>query len=301
MKRLLKWILGLSIVILTVWYFAIKEEHYQVSFTTIQPPGVIYDHISSWDVYAKKDITSIAITSKIPFSEIQQNVQIGDSLFSYRWKISKKGDGKTRVTAYIRDEINGFSQKLSIPFVKNSLIKRSVNNVQNVVNELKFKTQQFKVHSITDTIFSGGYCVYLAIESTMGKKAKNMLSNIATILDYINSNKIAIQGDPFLEVTSWDKMEETIKFNFCFPIEESDSIPQNAQLRFKTLAPIRVLKAEFNGNYSISNNAWYYLLDHADRNNLKIRELPIELYLVDPHVGGDPLNWKAHIFLPLVD
>ena len=146
MKRLLKWILGLSVVILAVWYFAIKEEHYQVSFTTIQPPGVIYDHISGWDIYAKKDIASIAITSKIPFSELQQNVQIGDSLFSYRWKISKKGDGKTRVTAYIRDEINGFSQKLSIPFVKNSFRKRSVSNVQNIVNELKFKTQQFKVH-----------------------------------------------------------------------------------------------------------------------------------------------------------
>ena len=301
MKRSLMWIFGLSIVILAVWYFAIKEEHYQVSFTTTQPPGLIYHHISGWDIYAEKDITSIAITSKLPFSELQQNVQIGDSLFSYRWEIRKKGDGKTRVTAYVRDEINGFSQKLSVPIIKNSFRKRSVNNVQNIVNELKLKTRRFKIHSITDTVFSGGYCVYLPIESTIGNKAKNMLSNIATILDYINSNKIKLQGDPFLEVTSWDKMEETITFNFCFPIEKSDSIPQNTQLKFKTLAPLRVLKAEFNGNYSISNNAWYHLLDHAKRNNLKIRELPIELYLVDPHVGGDPLNWKAHIFLPLVD
>lgn len=301
MKRLLTWIFGLSIVIIAVWYFGIKEEHYQVSFTTVQPPGLIYDHISTWNSYATKDITSISVTSKIPFSEIQQNVQVGDSLFSYRWKISKKGDGKTRVTAYVRDEVNGFSQKIRGPFVKNSFVKRSVGNVQNIVNELKFKTQQFRVHSVKDTIFSGGYCVYMAIESTMGKKAKNMLSNIATIMEYINSNEIALQGDPFLEVTSWDKHEETIKFNFCFPIEKSDSIPRNAQLQFKTLAPIRVLKAEFNGNYSISNNAWYYLLDHAERNNMKIRELPIELYLVDPHVGGDPMNWKAHIFLPLID
>jgi effector-binding domain-containing protein len=301
MKRLLKWIFGLSIVILAVWYFAIKKEHYQVSFTTIQPPGVIYDHILGWNSYAKKDITSISTTLKIPFSELQQNVQIGDSLFSYRWNISKEGDGKTRVRAYIRDEVNGFSQKLRVPFVKNSFVKRSVNNVQNIVNELKFKTQQFRVHSITDTVFSGGYCVYLPIESTMGKKAKNMLSNIATIMEYINSNEIALQGDPFLEVTSWDKQDETIKFNFCFPIEKSDSIPKNAQLQFKTLAPFRALKAEFNGNYSISNNAWYFLLDYAERNNLNIRELPLELYLVDPHIGGDSMNWKALIFLPLID
>jgi effector-binding domain-containing protein len=135
----------------------------------------------------------------------------------------------------------------------------------------------------------------------MGKKAKNMLSNIATIMEYINSNEIALQGDPFLEVTSWDKQDETIKFNFCFPIEKSDSIPKNAQLQFKTLAPFRALKAEFNGNYSISNNAWYFLLDYAERNNLNIRELPLELYLVDPHIGGDSMNWKALIFLPLID
>jgi len=301
MRRLLKGIFGLSIVILAVWYFGIKEEHYQVLFTSSHPPGLIYDHISAWNSYATKDITSITVTSKIPFSEIQQNVQVGDSLFSYRWEISKKGDGKTRVTAYVRDEVNGFSQKLRVPFIKNSFVKRSVDNVQNIVSELKLKTQKFQVHSITDTIFSGGYCVYLSIESTVGKKARNMLSNIATIMEYINNNEIPLQGDPFLEVTSWDKHEETIKFNFCFPIQKSDSIPHDTELQFKTMAPLRVLKAEFNGNYSISNNAWYYLLDHAERNNLKIRELPIELYLVDPHVGGDPMNWKAHIFLPLID
>lgn len=301
MKRLFKWIIGLSIVMLAVWYFAIKEEHYQVSFITKQPPGVIYNHISGWNTYAEKDITSVSIISKIPFSEIQQNVQVEDSLFSYRWKFSRKEDNKTQVTAYITDQNNGFSQKFRVPFIKNEFVKRSIKNVQNIQNELKFKTQRFRVHSITDTLFSGGYYVYLPLESTVRKKATNMLTHIYTIMDYINSNEIALQGDPFLEITSWDKQEETIKFNFCFPIEKSDSIPDNALLQFKTTTPFKALRAEFNGNYSISNNAWYYLLDHAERNNLKIRELPLELYLVDPHVGGDPLNWKAHIFLPLLD
>ncbi len=55
-----------------------------------------------------------------------------------------------------------------------------------------------------------------------------------------------------------------------------------------------MLKADFNGNYRISNYAWYYLLDEAERKGLNISPTPIEVYLNDPHEGGRVYD-GAHI------
>lgn len=298
MKISWKWLLGLSLLLLGIWYFALKEEHYRITFISDRPPGVIYSHILDWDSYGSNDFDSIHLNSKLPYSEILQEVYTNDSIFSYRWALKKHSEEETKVTAYIKDVRNGFKQKLQVPFGNNSFIKKNTKSVKNLLEVLQMDDERYRVHSFSDTVVAGGYCVYLPIESTVEAKAKNMLINIATIMEYINKNEIELQGDPFLEVTKWDKERERISFNFCFPIEQSDSIPTNQQLKFKTVQPFRALKVDFNGNYRISNKAWYYLLDHAKNKKLEVVELPFEVYLDDPHVGGNPLNWKAHILLP---
>ena len=68
---------------------------------------------------------------------------------------------------------------------------------------------------------------------------------------------------------------------------------------FKTTKEQKMLKAIFNGNYRISHIGWYYLLDHAERNNLTINPLPTEIFLNDPHEGGNSIEWNAHILVPL--
>ena len=126
-----------------------------------------------------------------------------------------------------------------------------------------------------------------------------MLSNISVIMNYIKDNEIPLNGDPFLEVTHWDQEHDSIDFNFCFPIHIKDSLPDHPEILFKETAPLHALKAVYHGNYKISDNAWYYLLDYAERKHLKIEDTPIEIYLNDPHEGGNSLEWEAHILLPL--
>jgi len=128
-----------------------------------------------------------------------------------------------------------------------------------------------------------------------------MLYSIGDLMGYINENEIELQGDPYLEVTKWNEEAATIEYNFCFPIAKSDALPASDLVFFKESPAFRAIKAEFNGNYAIANNAWYYLLDYAEQNNLKVKSLPTELYLDDPQSGGDAMNWKAHIYLPLVN
>ena len=37
----------------------------------------------------------------------------------------------------------------------------------------------------------------------------------------------------------------------------------------------------------------------AEINDIAINRLPIEIYLNDPHGGGNDLEWEAEIYMPL--
>jgi len=298
MKRWLKWVLVAGVLGLGIWYFLLKDYEYRVSISSDQPKGVLFQHILDWENY-QLDEAEISIVSKKKYSEIVQRVQSADSSFLYTWHLDKSSDNETTVTAYIKDENNGLVQKLSVPFSNNDFVKRSIRNVKTVAKAQKLKAETYKFHSVTDSVIAPTYCVYLPLESTVRQKASTMLQGIVTIMDYIKGNEIALNGDPFLEVTQWNEEDETISFNFCFPIKQSDSMPPHPALQFKTTEALEGIKTEFNGNYRISDNAWYYLIEYAEKNKLEVDRLPFEIYLNDPHSGGDPLNWKAHIFLPL--
>ena len=301
MKRLLKWTFGIVLIGLATWYLALKKEHYQISFTTKQPAGVVFEHLSNWNDYNVTYGQRISNISSKPYSKLLQQVTIEDSIFLYEWDIQKIADGKTKVNCRVTDKQHKWTQKAQIPFIDNAFVHRSISNVKEVGYALTIEGQKFKTHSIKDTLVSPDFCAYIAVTSSIDKKASSMLATIAPIMEYIKGNSIELKGDPFLEVTSWNEAEQTIQYNFCFPIAQSDSIPANKEIQFKTIAPFKALKAEFNGNYRISNKAWYYLLDYAERNQYNVKRLPFEIFLNDPHVGGNPLDWKAHIFLPLED
>ena len=55
----------------------------------------------------------------------------------------------------------------------------------------------------------------------------------------------------------------------------------------------------YNGNYITSDRAWYELLDDAERKNIEVHQTPVEVFYNNPNYGGDELNWKAEIYMPL--
>ena len=298
MKRRLKWILVFAILAAGLWYFFLKEHHYRVSFRSDQPASLVYNHILDWESFDRDDLQLQLLSGKA-YSEIIQQVSIGDSSFTYHWQIEKLHPQETKVTAYITDSKNKFLQKIKVPFGKNDFVKRSLRNTESVARALQLTSETYKVHSIKDSTVAPVYCAYLPLSSKVEAKASTMLSGIKVIMDYVRDNELSLNGDPFLEVTHWDEESGMIDFNFCFPLKERDSMPSHPSVRLKTTTKLNGIKAEFNGNYRISDKAWYYLQDYAESKGLKIKKQPLEIYLNDPHAGGDPLLWKALIFLPL--
>lgn len=300
MKSKIGAIIAIGIVGWTVWYFLIKEEHYTISFAADQPVGLVQEHLVRWPRYQSKNIDSVSLENKSP-GHVNQKVFVGDSLHLYNWKLSSESFGKTKVTVSVTDPEYSFKQKWLSLFGKTDLSNRSMQNVQNVHKALEIESEKFRVHSIKDTTVQGQFCVYLPVATKSTSKARSMLQHIAPIMDYINTNDLELQGDPFLEVTSWDAKNDSLSFDFCFPLQPSDSLPKTSLLQFKTSNSFSALKAEYNGNYNSSGRSWHYLLEYARYHDLKVDSLATEFYLNDPHEGGDPLLWKALIFLPLLE
>lgn len=300
MKRKILWIVGILFLGIALWYFFLKEYHYQVSFTTSEPAGIVYHHIVDWPAYDKFEL-EVETISKAPYTTIEQHISKADSVFRYVWHIEKESDGLTKVTARITDSKNNFTQKLGIFSPSNDFVKRSIANVALVGDALVKKAEAYNVHSVKQDELPAKYCAFISLETDVNKKASTMLKNIATVMDYLNDNEIELVGDPFIEVTKWNEAENTMNFNFCFPISENDALPETSEVQFKKTEITKGISAEFNGNYRISQNAWYYLIEYANSNNLTVDHLPTEVFLNDPHAGGNPLEWKALIFLPLKD
>lgn len=297
--RKIGWILGFAAVAALLWYLFLKKEHYQISFTTKQPPGVVFQHLKEWPVFGKLDSLSVTMESQDPYHSLKQQVVVHDSTQSYHWSIYRKNDSLTKVTAYIHDVDHHWKQKLLIPFTKTDFVKRSVKNVKTIGNQLIRKAENFRVGKISDTLLPSTFCAYIPVQSSVNGKAQNMLRDINLVMPILKDHNISLSGPPFLEVKKWDREKDSIWFDFCFPVLESDSLPQSPSFKYKKTNSIKALKAVFNGNYRISSNAWYYLLDEAERKNLSVSPAPIEIFLNDPHEGGESLQWESHILLPL--
>lgn len=293
LSKTIKQIVGIAVIFIGVWYFMIKDYDYKITFTTSQAPGIVYDRLTKW--------TDGETFEQIPFSEIHHKVVAGDSIFTFRWTFIRKNDSTTLVTAKIRDEKHSLKQKLQVPFYENGFVKSAISRVKKLGESLIENAENYKISKVSREKIPAQNCAYISLESEKQNKASTMVKNISIVMNYIKDNNIELVGDPFLEVTEWNLLEDTIKFDFCFPIEERDTYPEVNTVKFKKTKERDALKAIFNGNYKISDRAWYDILDHAEMNDVIIEKLPVEVFLNDPHSGGDSLEWEAEIYMPLLN
>ena len=293
-------VLALALVLLLSWHFLIKPYNYRISFETKDPAGLVYSNLGAWmAVKGDADSSAVELISRVPYSSYIQRVQLKDSLFEYRWEIVPTSDSTTKVTAYITDLNNKWIQNFYAPVYKTDFVKRSIRTVEDLAKEWVDYRERYRVGPVVQAEVSGRYCAYVSVRTTAKQKARTMLGNIADVMGYINSNNLELQGDPFLQVTQWDQKTDSIAFDFCFPIKASDSLPPSEVVKFKEVQAFSGIKTIFNGNYSISDKSWYWLLRHAENNNIEVDPLPFEVYKNDPHMGGDALQWEAEVYLPI--
>lgn len=293
---------GITIIIAVVsiallWYFLIKPQDYQIRVVAKSNTGTINQALKAWN----NTLPEASVRQLNNLDHLEQQIVSGDSTHIYHWNIIPITDSTSRLVVNIKDAEYSFSNKLKVPFYDTDFEKQSRKTVTDFIENLNAHRKEFKVTFMGEEYLPSTYCACVEHKTTQSTKAFGMMESYPFINSVIASNGIKVNGVPFIETTDWDMQNDSISFNFCYPIIKSDTLPIIKDLVYKEFIGKKSLKAVYNGNYMTSDRAWYTLLDYAEEKNIDIEKKPIEFFFNNPNMGGDALRWKAEIFMPLAD
>ncbi|MDC0331720.1 AraC family transcriptional regulator [Flavobacteriaceae bacterium] len=288
-------IVGFLLVGFLLWYLIIKPYDYLVTFKIKTTAGTINQSIKLWN-------TSIENTRPIQqenLKNLTQQIIIKDSTYNYEWSISSLNDSISKVSVYVTDIDHSFANKISIPFGTTDFEKRTQNTITDFIEKLKEHLSKTRVSEVVVDSTRSTYCAYIPMKGLQIEKASGMMQNYSLLTSVLSVENIEMNGTPFVEITNWNTQNDSITYNFCFPVIKSDSLPKDARIEYKQYNGVKALKAIYNGNYITSDRAWYALLDYAENHDIVVAKKPLEVFYSNPNFGGDELQWKAEIFLPI--
>jgi len=293
----------LSLIIISlIWFLFIKKYDYQINFLTKTSPGTVYSRIfaiESWNT--TKLEKNIKVIHSKAFKNIDQQVLLKDTIYNIHWELNPVNDSLTKIKVYVKDINHSLKQRLLFIFGKSQFIKKSISFVSDFNNALSQHLKKFKVNIIGKSeIPAYKSIIYVTFNSTLPHKAEKMTQNIYHLMEYLRINHIKKIGNPFINITHWDKQKNRINAEFCFPIENLSQYPTDSLVKIKrNLKAIPALKAVYHGNYRYSDRAWFALDNYAKIHNFKVKNSILEIYYNDPHNDAEELHWKADVFMPL--
>ena len=294
MKKIILTIFGV-LSLLLLWYFFVKSHDYQVNFTIKALPGTINQSVKTWN----KQLHSEFPIQQSSLNEFQQKLRFSDSTHIYNWNIKALNDSVSRVSIYATDPTHSFANKLKIPFVDTDFEKRTRKSILDFSEKLKEHLDTFKVTIVGEEDLKSTFCAYIEVKSTQYEKANGMMRNYPLLDGILSKNKVKLNGMPFVEVIDWNMNNDSITYNFCYPIIRSENLPVHPEMKYKRFFGKKTLKAIYNGNYITSDRAWYALINYAKKENIPVKETPIEYFFNNPNIGGNELKWKAAVHLPV--
>lgn len=271
---------------------------YRASFEVNTTPDIVYYNIENWDIWNRKHLgKNIEIIDRAPVENISQKILLKDTTIIFDWKIMPLNDSATEVTVNITDLDRKFINRLTVPFFQTRFKKRIRTQLIDFRARMDFILKSFRHEYTGYHMFRGKPCVYIDIKSTTKGKARAMISNVALLNQFVKQNNLGLDGNPFVIIHDWKQGDDSIHFDFCFPINNTDMIPEHSTFKFREVEDMEALKTDFFGNYGLTEITWYGLADKAAKSAYKLNNKIIEVYFNDPHLGGNELEWKAEIYL----
>jgi effector-binding domain-containing protein len=275
-----------------------RPSDYQAHFTEKTTPDVAYFSILNWDIWNRNQVKpKFEILGKTPVSSISQKVSVNDTTFIFKWEFEKLNDSLTLIRTFVSDPDRKLYNRLTLPF-KNTRFKHDVRgNLLDIMTRLELMMGSMRYEFTGHHPFEKKSCVGIRLKSTVRGKAAMMMSNVIALNQFVRENKLELDGSPFLVIQGWNEHQNSISFDFCFPIKRTDAIPENPNIKLMTVEGMDAIKTDFYGNYSISDITWHNLAEEAKKSGYRSNGKLIEVYYNDPHSGGNELEWKAGIYL----
>lgn len=288
-------IVSLALLGALVWLLFLKPYDFVALLEVKTVPGTVNNTLKTWS----RSLDGSQIRQDGDMNHLLQEFRFNDSTFVYNWTLSRVHDSLTRVKIGVSLENKNLGLGLANLFSDSDFEKRTRNTIIDFNDKIQEHLASFKVHINGEASLDPMYCAYVTIENGQMQKALGMMQNYSFLSNVLLQNDIELNGMPFVEVTDWDLENEQLKYNFCYPIVKKDSFPSNTGVSFKQFEGGKYLKATYNGNYISSDRAWYALLDYANQKGIQIIGKPVEIFFNNPNMGGDELEWRADIYMPL--
>lgn len=186
-----------------------------------------------------------------------------------------------------------------IPYIATAYEIYVENDLTDYLTLLNDQLKNTKIELLGTSTITATYCAYIPIKGKQLEKAKGMMQNYSLLSTLFVDQNVQLNGSPFIEVIEWDRSNDSLHYNFCFPIIKKDTLPQHEEIKYKQFNGGRAIKAIYNGNYMTSDRAWYALLNYAKNNDLDVKNTAVEVFENNPNMGGNELDWKAYVYLLL--
>jgi effector-binding domain-containing protein len=282
-----------------VWYFFVKESDYRISFKVKTATGTVFQGINEWSAARlTSNDEQYIILEKENFSFIKQEMKKDKITLEYTWDINSINDSVTNVSVGVKELNNSIYNRLTAPFFSTSFKEVQIKKITDFRDGLNKHAKTFKVTIDGEATSEETFVAYINLKSVLQEKAQTMIRNDAVITGFLQQNNIKIVGKPYVEVLNWNLDNETLDFNYCFPINKNLKLIDNGVVKFKTIPAAKGLQATYFGNFRTSDRAWFALLNYAKRRDIKLTNKPLEHFLANPFNGGDELTWETKIIMP---
>lgn len=289
---------SITVIVIVLWYLLIKPFDYNIVINTNTSQGTCFQSILDWnETLKKKRHISTEIDTKENFHSINQSIVLESYSLDLDWNIKIENDSTTTILLGVKNKTNSVKDRIEKFFGRSKLNEIINDEITSFNAGLLKHLDEFKVKVNGPEKSPETYVAYVNIKSNQKDKAGKMISNSPYINLFLQENNITLESHPFLEIKKWDANSTALNFNFCFPIKKTDSFPKHKDIKYKKVIAKPSIKATFNGNYSISDRAWYAIHQYAQNNNIKLKPSLIEVFSNNPHLGEDEMNWKAEAYI----
>ena len=298
MKRKIFIFSGIITVSIAMWYLLLMPYDYNVYIKANTSQGTCFQSILDWgETLKKKRKIPVIVIDKENFNSVTQSLTLKSYDLDFNWTIDIKDDSTTTILLNIKNKTNSIKDRIEKLFGKSELKELINTEITNFNTGLLKHLEEFKVKVDGSNKSPETYVAYVNVESNQKDKAGIMISNSPYINRFLKENNIKLESHPFLEIKNWDMNSTALDFNFCFPIKKTDSFPKHAEIKYKKVLAKPAIKATFNGNYSISDRAWYAIHHYAKNNNIELKPSLFEVFYNNPHLGEDEMSWKAEVYI----
>lgn len=289
--------LFIVVIGVSIWYFFIKPEDYKAKIKSKTSVGTINQSIKLWNTLFDPK----GVITQDGLNNLKQTLAFNDSIHIYSWQLKAINDTLTEINISIKDETSGLSGKIKNLFSDTDFKKRSKATVLEFNDFIESHLERIKVSINGVTTLPQKQYAYTEYSGPQTTKASGMMRDLGFLENVLISNKVELDGPPFIKITHWDMQKDSIAYQFAFPIIKTDSLPIVKDIKYSNRPEQKVIKATYNGNYITSDRAWYRLLDYAETNNIIVDSKPIEIFYNNPNMGGDEMTWKTEVFLPIIE